>query len=207
MKYNLYTFTALDQQFFVAELIQLDKNKSHYNKFLSSEEFNILVKRKHKQTEFIFSRYIIKKIAGISNALTQLTTIKYCQSMQAAGIFHQQELIKKLSLSHSGKFVAFSFCPLNENIGIDIETITNRNVQPLINEFFCVQDKQLIFTAADFKTCFYQLWTEKEAVTKLINTSIFTLLAHSSTELNNNHHLKTIIRDDFVVSIAKNKRS
>lgn len=85
--------------------------------------------------------------------------------------------------------------------------MTNRDVKPLINEFFCDEDKRLIQASANLTKHFYQLWTEKEAVAKLINTSIFTLLTQSSAELNIKHHLKTIILDDFIVSIAKNNNS
>ena len=206
MKYNLYTFTCLNQPFYVAELIQLAKNEVSYKDFLSSEELNMLAtrKHKHKQAEFIFSRYIIKKISEMSNKQAKLTTVKYCNSMKSAGIFQQQKLRQKLSLSHSGKFIAFSFCALKENIGVDIETITNRDVKPLINEFFCEEDKRLIHASANPTKHFYLLWTEKEAVTKLVNTSIFTLLARSSAELNHNYHLESINHDDFIASVAAN---
>jgi len=55
MKYNLYTFTALDQKQSVAELIQLTNHKDDYKELLSPEELNILAKgtHKHKQTELI----------------------------------------------------------------------------------------------------------------------------------------------------------
>lgn len=203
MKYNIHTFSVLNHQLYVAELIQLAKDKKTFEKFLSPEELNILAKRKHKQAEFVFSRYIIKKIADMTSKKAVLTTIKYCDVIKTAGIFQQQELKQKLSLSHSGKFVAFSFCSLKENIGVDIEAITNRNIKPIIEEFFCEKDKQQINSAANPTKYFYQLWTEKEAVTKLVNTSIFTLLTISSSKLNKNHHLKSIIRDDFIASIAK----
>ncbi len=202
MKYNLYTFTVLTRQLYVAELIQFSKEKTDYKHFLSVEELGILAKRKHKKTEFIFSRYIIKKVAEITGKQAILTTIKYCEVTETAGVFQQQALKQKLSLSHSGKFVAFSFCSLNERIGVDIEAITNRDIKPLMNEFFCEEDKRLINLAANTKTRFYQLWTEKEAVTKLINASIFTLLAKSSAELNDHYHLKTIVSDKFIVSMA-----
>jgi len=204
MKYNVYTFTVFNQPLYVAELIQFDKNEVSYKKFLSVEELTILAKRKHKQAEFIFSRYIIKKVSKMSDKQVRLTTIKYCDSMKTAGIFQQKMLKQKLSLSHSGKFVAFCFCSLNDSIGVDIETITNRDPKPLINEFFCNDDQQLIRAANNPTAHFYQLWTEKEAVAKLTNTSIFTLLARSSAELNNNYHLESINHDDFIASVAVN---
>ena len=204
MKYNSYTFTCLNRPLYVAELIQFDKNELSYKAFLSPEELNILAKRKHKQAEFIFSRYIIKKVSKMSNEQARLTTIKYCDLMKTAGIFQQNTLKQKLSLSHSGKFVAFSFCSLKESIGVDIEAITNRDVKPLVNEFFCEQDKQLIHVATHSTKHFYQLWTEKEAVAKLASASIFTLLADSSAELNNNYHIESINHDDFIASVATN---
>jgi len=206
MKYNFYTFTCLSRPLYVAELIQFPENKASYREFLSPEELNLLAKRKHinKQAEFIFSRYIIKKVLEMSSKQAKLTTVKYCNLIKASGIFQQQELKQKLSLSHSGKFVAFSFCALKENIGVDIETITKKDVKPLINEFFCEEDKRLINASANPTKHFYQLWTEKEAVTKLVNTSIFTLLASSSAELNNNYHLESINHDDFIASLATN---
>lgn len=205
MKYNLHIFTTLSRQLYVAELIQFSKEETDYKHFLSSEELGILAKRKHKQAEFIFSRYIIKKVAEIMGKEAISTTVKYCDAMETVGIFQQQVLKQKLSLSHSGKFVAFSFCSLNENIGVDIEAITSRDTQPLINEFFCDEDKRLINLAENSKKHFYQLWTEKEAVAKLANTSIFTLLARSSAELNKCYHLKSIVRNDFITCIAANK--
>jgi len=206
MKYNFYTFICLNQPLYVAELIQLSENEASYKAFLSPEELDLLARRKHKnkQAEFVFSRYIIKKVSEMSSKQAKLATIKYCSSKKTSGIFQQQKLKQKLSLSHSGKFVAFSFCALNENIGVDIEAITSRDVEPLINEFFCEEDKQLINASANPTRHFYRLWTEKEAITKLVNTSIFTSLANSSSELNNNYHLESINHDDFIVSVSTN---
>ncbi len=206
MKYKLFKFDYLDRQIYIAELIQLTKGDIFYREFLSPEELNLLAKRKHKREEFIFSRYIIKKISEMSNEQAKLSTIKYCDSMKTAGIFQQDTLKRKLSLSHSGKLVAFSFCNTRDNVGIDIETITNRDIKPLINEFFCEKDKLSINKAANPTKHFYQLWTEKEAVTKLVNTSILTLLARSSTDLNNSYHLKSIVHDDYIASIAVNRK-
>lgn len=207
MKYNFYTFTVLDRQLYIAELVDFSKEEVDYKHFLSHEELNILAKRKHKQAEFIFSRYLIKKIAKVSDKQARLTTVKYCDEIESTGIFQQQNLKQKLSLSHSGKFVAFSFCSLKESIGVDVEEITKKDVKPLVNELFCDEDKQLINLAADSTKKFYQLWTEKEAVTKLINASIFTLLARSSAELNDNYQLKSIVGDNFIVSMASDSGS
>lgn len=205
MKYNLQTFTAFNRQLYVAELIQLDKAETAYQNFLSAEELKVLAKRKHKKAEYIFSRFIIKKIVGISREQAILTTVKYCQTLKTAGVFREQKLEKKLSLSHSGRFVAVSFCSLADDIGIDIEMFTNRDVKPLVAEFFSEQDKQQINSATNAIEQFYKLWTEKEAVTKLVNASIFTLMATSSNELHQQYHLNSIFHDDFIVSIATKK--
>jgi len=204
MKYKLYTYNCLNRLLYVAKLSQFSMCESSYQDFLSPEELDILTKRKHKQEEFIFSRFIIKKVSELDNEQAKLTTIKYCDSLKTAGIFQLGKLKKKLSLSHSGKFVAFSFCTFHEDIGVDIEAITNRNIEPLINEFFCVEDKQTILKANDSTKQFYRYWTEKEAVTKLVNTSILTLLDKSSVELNSNYRIKSIINDDFIASISAN---
>ncbi len=105
MKYNLYTFTCLKRSVYVAELIQFDNHKDSHKGFLSPEELTILAKRKHKRSEFIFSRYIIKKVAKMSPEQAKLTTIKYCDSIKTAGAFQNKTLKKKLSLSHSKNFV------------------------------------------------------------------------------------------------------
>ncbi|MCW8832493.1 MAG: 4'-phosphopantetheinyl transferase superfamily protein [Colwellia sp.] len=208
MKYNLHTFTVFNKQLYVAEIIKFTEGEVELSDFLSHEELSILSKRKHKakQKEFIFSRYVIKKVAQINKEKAPLTTIKYCKNINAAGIFNQQGLIQKLSLSHSGKFIAFSFCSLEEDIGVDIEVIAKRATKALTDEFFCQDDKQRINSAANANECFYQFWTEKEAVTKLVNTSIFSLLTCSSAELHHNYHLESIIQGGFIVSIAAHKQ-
>lgn len=204
MKYNIDTFSFLNQPLYIAELVQFDESKVCYQKFLSSEELNILAKRKKKQKkiEFIFSRYIIKKTLGINEPQAKKVTIKYCNSTGITGVFQQNKLKQKLSLSHSGNFFAFSFCALGESIGVDIEVITNRDVKAIITEFFCEEDKDLIKINDDSTKFFYQLWTEKEAIAKLTNTSIFTLLAHSSAKLNSHYNIKSTTYKNFATSLA-----
>lgn len=205
MNYNLQTFSALNRTFYVAELIQFNADMVAKENVLSREELNTLAKRKHKQTEFMFSRFIIKKIAGISDADLRETTVKYCNHLKTAGIFREQGLQKKLSLSHSGQFVAFTFCELSERIGIDIEALANRDtnkVKRLSQAFFCQEDQQYLAAVNYSAENFYRLWTEKEAVTKLVNTSVFSLLASSSIQLHANYQLASISQNGFVVTIA-----
>ena len=203
--YNLTTFNLLSKTLYVAELTQsIELHKIDNNLFLSDDEINLLRKRKHKakQVEFIFSRYLIKKMAGFCEAEMPLLTVKYCNIKQVAGIFKNKKLIVPLSLSHSGEFIAFSFCAIDEHIGVDIEQIKPRNITSLVEHYFCTEDKIIMQSAVNTSECFYKLWTEKEAVTKLVNTSVFSLLSHSSTELNKQYQLQSIIKDNFVISIA-----
>ena len=204
MKYNIRTFTSLNQPLYVAELMSPCYEDISYLNFLSPEELIMLSRRKNKnkKSEFIFSRYLIKHVLKISQKEAKLSTIKYCKHLNLSGIFQQDKLVQRLSLSHSNQYVAFSFCAIEESLGVDIEVVTKRNIKPLINEFFCAEDKELIYTNSNPTQKFYQLWTEKEAVTKKVNASIFTLLNHPSTQLKKKFQLESIICDDFVVSVA-----
>ncbi|RHW75784.1 4'-phosphopantetheinyl transferase superfamily protein [Colwellia sp. RSH04] len=182
---------------------KMDTSKNQYQQdYLSSEELLILAKRQRKASEFIFSRYLIKKALNKKKQQAKILTIKYCPEIGAAGVFQQQELIQKLSLSHSGEYIAFSFCALNESIGVDIEQKTNRDIASIALNFYCEEDRELIHSSQNPINEFYKIWTEKEALTKLLNTSIFNTLNESSSVLKRNYQLSSLIEDDYVVSIA-----
>jgi phosphopantetheine--protein transferase-like protein len=202
MDYKLSTFTAFNRQLYIVEILQFNENEVTYDGFLSAEELTILARRKYKQEQYIFSRYIIKKIAKIAPELQKYYTVKYCHQLETAGIFYEGKLKQKLSLSHSGRFIAFCFCTDFDKVGVDVEKITDRKVTSLIDAFFSENDKQEIALVDNSHQYFFKLWTEKEAVTKLVNTSIFQLVSQSSQELHDQYDIKSIYQNDIVVSIA-----
>jgi phosphopantetheinyl transferase len=189
---------------YLAELLMPPFEHTLHLTSLSDDELKMLNERKtvHKKNEFIFSRILIKKHAGIAEDQRHLFTVKYCAISKCTGIFQQKELIQKLSLSHSSQFIAFAFYKSNLPVALDIETIKERQVSSIVKAYFCQQDQEIILNSQSTLNAFYILWTKKEAVAKLTNTSVLSLLETPNQILEKNYHIEHFINNKYILSVC-----
>jgi phosphopantetheinyl transferase len=204
MNYKLTTQHCIGVKIYLAELLMPPFEHTLHLTSLSDEELMMLNDRKtvHKKSEFIFSRILIKKHAGIAEDQHHLFTVKYCAAWKCTGIFQQQKLIQKLSLSHSNQYVAFAFYNSEFPVALDIETTKIRQVSSIVKAYFCQQDQEFILNNHSPLNAFYTLWTKKEAVAKLTNTSVLSLLKTSNQILEKTYHTEHLINDKYILSVC-----
>ncbi|MGB0935859.1 MAG: 4'-phosphopantetheinyl transferase family protein [Colwellia sp.] len=193
------------------------------NFYLSEEELRILSAKANlkKRTEFICSRYLIKKMADIPLEDFKQYTVKYSEEHQCVGIFtlmnngksdtqsgdnkevdNNEEIIQRLSLSHSGAYVAFMFYSKEQPVGLDIEVIKPRDFLKIAEEFFSQDDIQLLSQSLQLQQDFFSLWTTKEAVAKLTNTSVFDMLSVSGQTIEQRYNTQKLMTKAYSCSIA-----
>jgi phosphopantetheinyl transferase len=127
------------------------------------------------------------------------------------------------SISHTGQCVVVSVTTENA-IGIDIETITQRDFLILAQYYFHHTEQQVIETLPQDQRAleFYKIWTIKEALAKskkqsvlpLLNKNASTIIAHDNLHLwhtyTNDHYLSLISLDPTppkIYSVTTNKNS
>jgi 4'-phosphopantetheinyl transferase len=77
------------------------------------------------------------------------------------------------NLSHSGEWVLLAFGQ-GGRVGIDIEKIKSSvNLQAISERYFTAEDASSVINAANPKSLFYKLWTQKEAYVKACGSTLF----------------------------------
>jgi len=85
------------------------------------------------------------------------------------------------NISHSGNLVAVAFA--SQNVGLDLERIEERNIDPIIDHFHALE-KRHIDWSHNKKEAFYHIWTRKEAFIKAKGTGLLNAL-HEDNSLSN----------------------
>ncbi|NOQ70403.1 MAG: 4'-phosphopantetheinyl transferase superfamily protein [Crocinitomix sp.] len=76
---------------------------------------------------------------------------------------------KPFNISHSGDLVVVAFS--KEEVGVDIQEMSELNVNELIN-FFHTEEQKFIRNASDISDAFFEIWTKKEAYLKAVGKGL-----------------------------------
>ncbi len=101
-----------------------------------------------------------------------------------------------MSISHSGNYALAVVA--EKKVGGDIEEKKVKDFARLVEKIATESEKKLFSEEKDKKTCFYKLWTAKEAVYKQSDEKVF---APDKTEVGGNN-IDYFITENFVAAVA-----
>lgn len=106
-----------------------------------------------------------------------------------------------ISNSHSKCAVCVSSNP----IGIDIEKITDKNFEKTVKKTFSEKEKEYLTKNYSAET-FYEIWTRKEAYSKISGEGIKDIIKGTDTFSLEGYEFETEFIDGFVMSVCVEKR-
>jgi len=158
---------------------------SRAKEILNEEEieyFNSLSSGLTKET-YLRSRFICKTVVCDYSGVKELRSIRIRH-----GVFNQPLLdgSNRISVSHSGNFVACIVFPDEHPMGLDLEILKSNAVERISSQLTGLE-KKLIGNLSEEKDISYtRFWTVKEALSKILMTGLlvpFHLLEINSIKL------------------------
>ena len=109
-----------------------------------------------------------------------------------------------VSISHSGDMVAV--CK-NDNVpvGIDIEKMTERNFSKIANRFYCGKELET-FNSNPTVEVFYEIWTRKEAYSKILGTGVQEIAKGFDVYSMANYEFETDFIGEYAISVCEKIR-
>lgn len=109
-----------------------------------------------------------------------------------------------VSISHSGDHVAV--CRNDDvPVGIDIEKMTERDFSKIANRFFRGKELEL-FNETPTAEVFYEIWTKKEAYSKILGTGVGEVVKGFDVFSLANYEFQTDYVGEYAVSICEKIR-
>ena len=106
-----------------------------------------------------------------------------------------------VSISHSGDMVAV--CTSENPIGIDIEKIDDaRNFAKIANRYFHGKEKEF-FEQNPTADAFYEIWTKKEAYTKIDGNGVIEIQKGFDVLSIENHQFQTEKVNEYMLTICE----
>ncbi|MBR4891380.1 MAG: 4'-phosphopantetheinyl transferase superfamily protein [Clostridia bacterium] len=106
-----------------------------------------------------------------------------------------------VSISHSGDMVAV--CTSENPIGIDIEKIDDaRNFAKIANRYFHGKEKEF-FEQNPTADAFYEIWTKKEAYTKIDGNGVIEIQKGIDVLSIENHEFQTEKVNEYMLTICE----
>lgn len=141
---------------------QIQKIEPIYKDFLTAREILKSDRFKHKRDRdsYVVRKYITRELIASFLNVPQ-NKIEYHEAANKKPIVHGIEF----NVSHSNNLVLIALCHLP--VGIDIEIIKEDfSFKSLLSNCFHDDEAVLIQKSPNQLTCFYGLWTRKEAILK-----------------------------------------
>lgn len=117
----------------------------------------------------------------------------------------------RFSVSHSAAFIAVAVVASPKPVGIDLEergrtwSLSSRTIQRVLSP----AERRALRASVDEDECFLSMWTRKEAIIKSGDRRLATVAkidslahGHGSSERGDAVTCRTILHDNFVVSLA-----
>lgn len=148
---------------------------------------------------------------GIRDHCKKQESIAAAQALADMGVvnLHYDENGKPLadncyvSISHSGNMVAV--CTGESPVGIDIEQIDRqRDTEKIARRFFC--GKELDFVLGAPAERFYEIWTKKEAYSKIGGKGVVEIAAKFDVLSLEGYEFETEIVGDYAISVCEKIR-
>ena len=109
-----------------------------------------------------------------------------------------------VSISHSGDMVAV--CKSENPVGIDIEKIDDtRNFEKIANRYFHGKEKEF-FNENPTADAFYEIWTKKEAYTKIDGNGVIEIQKGIDVLSIENHEFQTEKVNEYMLTICERIR-
>ena len=106
-----------------------------------------------------------------------------------------------VSISHSGDMVAV--CTSENPVGIDIEKIDDtRNFEKIANRYFHGKEKEF-FEQNPTADAFYEIWTKKEAYTKIDGNGVIEIQKGFDVLSIENHQFQTEKVNEYMLTICE----
>ena len=106
-----------------------------------------------------------------------------------------------VSISHSGDMVAV--CTSENPVGIDIEKIDGtRNFEKIANRYFHGKEKEF-FEQNPTADAFYEIWTKKEAYTKIDGNGVIEIQKGFDVLSIENHQFQTEKVNEYILTICE----
>ena len=109
-----------------------------------------------------------------------------------------------VSISHSGDMVAVCKNDIVP-VGIDIEKMAERDFHKVANRFFRGQELEK-FNEAPTAETFYEIWTRKEAYSKILGTGVQEVVKGFDVYSFANYEFETDFVGEYAVSICEKIR-
>ena len=176
-------------------IVDIDLARSHYHfllKNISEEQKEKMLgyKNEKDQIRCLLSSYLVNQLSK-----EELKKNETGKPYYPNGPF--------FNISHSGKYVIMAVA--NQEVGVDIEENTDKNMDVLL-KIFNEAEAKMIKEHADF----YYLWCAKESLIKCMGTSISKIKEIPSLPLNGlktfkgiDYQCHTFIYDKHIVSLTK----
>lgn len=109
-----------------------------------------------------------------------------------------------VSISHSGDHVAV--CRNDDvPVGIDIEKMTERDFNKIANRFFCGEELEK-FNSNPTAEMFYEIWTRKEAYSKILGTGVQEVVKGFDVYSLANFEFQTDFAGEYAISVCEKIR-
>lgn len=109
-----------------------------------------------------------------------------------------------VSISHSGDMVAV--CRNDDvPVGIDIEKMVERDFNKVANRFFRGKELEK-FNENPVAETFYEIWTRKEAYSKILGTGVQEVVKGFDVYALANYEFKTDFTGEYAVSVCEKRR-
>lgn len=109
-----------------------------------------------------------------------------------------------VSISHSGDCVAV--CRNDDSpVGIDVEKITDRDFVKIATRFFCGKELE-VFNENPTAECFYEIWTRKEAYSKIGGKGTLEIFNGFDVYSLANYQFETQFAGEYVVTVCEKIR-
>ncbi len=106
-----------------------------------------------------------------------------------------------VSISHSGNMVAV--CTSENPVGIDIEKIDDtRNFEKIASRYFHGKEKEF-FEQTPTVDAFYEIWTKKEAYTKIDGNGVIEIQKGIDVLSIENHEFQTEKVNEYMLTICE----
>ncbi|WP_416306511.1 4'-phosphopantetheinyl transferase family protein [Neptunicella sp. SCSIO 80796] len=180
-----------NQQPISVHILEMKSEQDFDSRHLHELEKRVLANKKTKNAkmQYLVSRTFVKALYLSESACWNQYQLKYLPEQHAVCLFAKNNVVKKLSLSHSKNWIAVLDVPKGTG-AIDIQYHSKSAVSiATMQKSFAPADQQLL---QQNQHSFFDLWTIKEAYAKLKNLSIFEVLTIPVNEIEQHCYIEII---------------
>ncbi|CAM4372625.1 MAG: hypothetical protein LEGION0398_MBIBDBAK_01050 [Legionellaceae bacterium] len=181
------------------------------SRYLSEEENqrSQFIKIQKKRQQFIITRGKLRHILSLYLKLSP-SQVKFAIGKHGKPYLINKNTLLEFNLSHSNNHLLIAITN-NIPVGIDIQYMdTSKNIVKIAKRLFSIEEYEQVISIKneEQKHVFYELWTQKEAIVKMLGKGVF----HQISYINSNKYpyfkqLNPLLNYLGAVSTAKEIKS